>query len=541
MTEQQVRAYHRLSMHQPGQYAPGPGQLHWASQPAPFRRYPGTRLLPLWHRPLDESPDYDAVFAAPCLPAQALNLASVSQLLYDSLALSAWKEAGDSRWALRINPSSGNLHPTEAYLLLPAASLEGAALLAHYAPDSHALEVRSELPDPLARLLAASLPAGGLLLALASIGWREAWKYGERAWRYCQHDLGHAQAALAIAASGLGWQVRQLHGIAESRLDSLFGVDRDNFAEREQIDCLLWIGPVQPGEFALPAALLDGIAALELRGQPNRLSPQQRAWPELACMQALCRAPARPAQAWASAAGYRRPDNPGLLLRPLLHQRRSAQAFDARSGIRTERLHAWLRRLLPGNSPVPLALSGCPPQVDLLLFVHRVQGLAPGLYWLDRCGTGVPPGLRADFAWQPVPAQLPLYCLEQGDARELARFLSCGQAIASDGCVALGMLAHFDRALAAGPWQYAELLRECGRIGQLLYLEAETAGLSGTGIGCFFDPQVHELLGIADSRLQSLYHFTLGRALVDPRISTQPAYAELRRPPRTEQQGVIHE
>jgi nitroreductase len=107
--------------------------------------------------------------------------------------------------------------------------------------------------------------------------------------------------------------------------------------------------------------------------------------------------------------------------------------------------------------------------------------------------------------------------------------------------VALGMLAHFDRALAAGPWQYAELLRECGRIGQLLYLEAEAAGLSGTGIGCFFDPQVHELLGIADSRLQSLYHFTLGRALVDPRISTQPAYAELRRPPRTEQQGVIHE
>ena len=31
------------------------------------------------------------------------------------------------------------------YLLLPAASLEGAALLAHYAPDSHALEVRSDV------------------------------------------------------------------------------------------------------------------------------------------------------------------------------------------------------------------------------------------------------------------------------------------------------------------------------------------------------------------------------------------------------------
>ena len=37
-----------------------------------------------------------------------------------SLGLSAWKVYGTSRWSLRINPSSGNLHPTEAHLILPA-------------------------------------------------------------------------------------------------------------------------------------------------------------------------------------------------------------------------------------------------------------------------------------------------------------------------------------------------------------------------------------------------------------------------------------
>ena len=180
-------------------------------------------------------------------------------------------------------------------------------------------------------------------------------------------------------------------------------------------------------------------------------------------------------------------------------------------------------------------MSGEPAQVDLLLFVHRVQGLAPGLYWLARCdGQPQPQGLRGDFSWQRVHESLPLYRLLEGDARGLAGFLSCGQDIASDGCLALAMLARFDAALAAGPWSYPRLYWECGQIGQLLYLEAEVAGLSGTGIGCFFDDQVHEMLELADSRWQSLYHFTIGRAVWDARLTSAPAYDELRVPPRSD-------
>ncbi|WP_237751692.1 hypothetical protein, partial [Pseudomonas aeruginosa] len=33
----EVLSYHRLSMHRPERYAPGPGGLDWATQPAPFR------------------------------------------------------------------------------------------------------------------------------------------------------------------------------------------------------------------------------------------------------------------------------------------------------------------------------------------------------------------------------------------------------------------------------------------------------------------------------------------------------------------------
>ena len=526
-----VRAYHQLSKHQPQRFAPGPGQLDWATQPAPFRRYAGARLIELYQRPLVESPGYDAVFAAPLSAPAPLSRASVSQLLYDSLALSAWKEAGGSRWALRVNPSSGNLHPTEAYLLLPAGALEADAVLAHYAPDAHALEVRAELPPALADELTRALPSGGLLLGLASIAWREAWKYGELAYRYCRHDIGHALAAVAIAASALGWQVRLLRGIAEARLDGLLGLDREAFAEAEHGDCLLWVGPAQDAELALPEALLSALAALALSGAPNRLSRQTRDWPELERVQALCRAPALPTRSWQAEPGRVVADNPGLPLRPILHRRRSAQAMDGKTGIQAELLLAWLRRLLPEHSPVPLAVTGEPAAVDLLLFVHRVQGLLPGLYWLARGDGQAQSGLREDFLWQRVDPELPLYRLLEGDARGLAGFLSCGQDIASDGCVALAMLARFDQALSEGPWRYPRLYWECGQIGQLLYLEAEAAGLSATGIGCYFDEAVHELLGVADSRWQSLYHFTLGRALWDERLSTLPAYPEHRLPP----------
>ncbi|MEG6655715.1 SagB/ThcOx family dehydrogenase, partial [Pseudomonas aeruginosa] len=54
-------------------------------------------------------------------------------------------------------------------------------------------------------------------------------------------------------------------------------------------------------------------------------------------------------------------------------------------------------------------------------------------------------------------------------------------------------------------------------------------GLSGTGIGCYYDPLVHELLGLTDESMASLYHFTLGRAVWDTRLCNMPAYPALRR------------
>ncbi|MFW5853769.1 MAG: nitroreductase, partial [Thermodesulfobacteriota bacterium] len=58
---------------------------------------------------------------------------------------------------------------------------------------------------------------------------------------------------------------------------------------------------------------------------------------------------------------------------------------------------------------------------------------------------------------------------------------------------------------------------------------AEAHGVRGTGIGCFFDDPVHELLGLKDSTFQSLYHFTVGDPVEDERLSTYPPYHHLKR------------
>ncbi len=60
---------------------------------------------------------------------------------------------------------------------------------------------------------------------------------------------------------------------------------------------------------------------------------------------------------------------------------------------------------------------------------------------------------------------------------------------------------------------------------------AESIHLRGTGIGCYFDDGVHELIGLVedDHTFQSLYHFTIGKALTDNRLQTLPPYAHLQR------------
>ena len=115
--------------------------------------------------------------------------------------------------------------------------------------------------------------------------------------------------------------------------------------------------------------------------------------------------------------------------------------------------------------------------------------------------------------------------MTQGDLRRTAQIVSCHQEIAADGAFSLGMIADFSPTIrGTGAWWYRRLFWEAGVLGQVLYLEAEAAGVRSTGIGCYFDDAFHELLGLTGDEFQDLYHFTVGGPVEDRRLMTLPPY-----------------
>ncbi len=521
-----VRDYHRRTKHAPHRYALGPAFLDWESQPNGFRRFEGARAVALPLRLDAPTPPFGRLDAA---EPQALSAASLGLFLELAFGLSAWKEDGQSRWPLRNNPSSGNLHPTESWVFLPPLDGVGDGPgLYHYAPREHELEERCRLAA-----LPSDLPEGTFLVALSSILWREAWKYGERCFRYCQHDVGHAIAAAGYAAACLGWRLRILREPGDDTLSALLGLGRDDAShahEREHPDLIAVVGPGPLAEPPLRAA--EGVWF----GRANRLSDDHDPWPvvDRAAVFTHRREGLGARGAGEGVVGNAvRPSGSAEPTGAVIRRRRSAQRMKKGSGLARDVFFRLLAATLPSGDVVPWGAFPWAPRLALAVFVHQVEGLEPGLYALIRDGDSLPrlrERTKPTFAWDLVEGSgLPLYVLELGEIRARTSGLCCLQAIAGNGAFSLGMIADFDRTLDEdGAWAYRRLHWEAGMIGQALYLEATAAGRAGTGIGCFFDDEVHALLGFeaGATAWQTLYHFTVGEALEDGRISTLPAYGE---------------
>lgn len=537
-----VLAYHERTKHHPRRYAQGPDQLDWASQPDPFRTFAGAPTVELSLLADGLATAYGDFYKAGVVAPRPLYLDTVAVLFELSLGLSAWKQFRTSRWALRCNPSSGNLHPTEGYALLPPMpGLEAGVY--HYVSHDHLLERRCTLTDAAADRLVAALPADTFVLGLTSIFWREAWKYGERAFRYCQHDIGHAIASVRYAAAALGWSAVLLESGSDADLAGLFGLDRDDAfagvepADREHPAAALLISTRGKQPAVTPAITADVVRDGAWAGRANPLSPNHVAWPVIDQVAKATRKPRTSPRVF----------EPALSVPPLasgsrtaaatlLRQRRSCLGLDGKTGIEPGTFYAMLDRLLPRTGVPPWDALPGPPQLHLGVFVHRVRGLEPGLYLFERDAAaheGLRAELRDTFLWRRpagCPEHLRLFVLHAADLRQTSRTLSCDQEIASDGAFSLGMLADFAGAIRSrGPWWYRRLFWESGVLGQVLYLEAEAAGLRGTGIGCYFDDSFHEMLGLRGDRYQDLYHFTVGKPVEDLRLQTHPPYAHIAR------------
>ena len=118
--------------------------------------------------------------------------------------------------------------------------------------------------------------------------------------------------------------------------------------------------------------------------------------------------------------------------------------------------------------------------IELYIYVHRVSDLEPGVY-----------------RWSPGTRRLEQ--LHVGNVQRAAAFLSLEQSLAANACFALSMIADLKRASQLyGNRGYRYVHFEAGAIGQRLYLGAEALGWNATGIGAFYDDDVHRYLGFLD-------------------------------------------
>jgi SagB-type dehydrogenase family enzyme len=355
-----VSRYHDGTKHHFERLARSLGYLDWASQPRPFRSYADTTYWPLYPAPDADRAGYEPrrvsleeAYRVGRQPAD-LSTPAIGDLLRHALGLSAWKRFNASRWSLRVNPSSGNLHPTEAYVIAPALrGLADKPASYHYVPERHGLELRGLFDDDCWAGAFGS-QQDVVLVALTSIHWREAWKYGERAFRYCQHDLGHACAAVSLAAGLLGWHCRLLPVWSHRHIAAVTGVDRDQDfidAEREEPGCMIALGsaPVECTPEAV-SALVGAASRARWSGRAGQLSEDHVTWSFIDAVAQATEDPGRPTQTGVPASGevVDQPQSSQQIdARALVLQRRSAVAFDGRSTLDRPAFLTMLSRVLP--------------------------------------------------------------------------------------------------------------------------------------------------------------------------------------------------
>ena len=421
----------------------------------------------------------------------------LSQLLYYSAAISASKRVPSTgyRYALRVNPSSGNLHPTEFHFL--TRGLKGwPDGLYHYRPSSHMAEQRARgdfgRGDFGMILDGRSAP---IVLILTSIAWREAWKYRDRAYRYCLHDIGHAWQALALAARAMGCEVSATGIFPDDEVTQNCRLAED---EWPMLIC-------EMRGATIPLREPDATETVWNGGQANRLSEETIVYPSIdgihnaTKLSKLDTSAAATQGAQADSGEVRLP--PASAQRTFgetARMRRSALNFVG--GAQSMSLPQLAAILAAASQPFYADFAGA-RFIQLYLYAHRVDGLPPGVY----------------RHW-PESAKLEL--LRIGDQRVAAAGLSLGQDLAGNACLAFSMIGNLELATQIhGNRGYRYVHFEAGAIGHRLYLAAEALGLAGTGIGAFYDDDVHRYLSLTPEQGQVVYHFAIGYPVPDLRVN----------------------
>ena len=441
------------------------------NRPSPDKIYPGTQSVAL---PRDlVLPRAEARLALKgdlIRSPQPLNLASLAGLLFMAYGFTDRVELGSEVFLYRSAPSAGALYPTEIYLA--AQEIKGLDDgLYHYSLTDFALtRLRQGVPP-------AGVPAPALILA--GLFFRSAWKYLDRAFRYCLLDTGHVAENINLAGPVLGLDTRFTPAFDDDLITGYLGLDRD----REAPLGLVRLGPAPEGS----------AKTSPLTGPPvsEPIARREEVFDLVASAARLTAAPLAQAQgidmAWprGSQIDLPAPDWEGFespTLVQVLQKRRSRRNFKPRAVLRNELARLLDLVVTPGLEDI---------RVNIGFLTNEVQDLADGFYHFR--------------------------VKDRGLERHKGGFLGPGLALSAFSQDWLGranlifvLTAPLERLEEAlGPRALRLAYLDAGRIGQRAYLAAEAFGWGCCGVGAFFDDDVRQDLDLPPGE-EVLYLIPLG-------------------------------
>ncbi len=463
--------YHEQTKHYPNKFAKSLGYLDWENQPNPYKSYYKAPKIPLKisnPKPMPYEKLYIKNFP------KEINIDTVSQFFEYSLALSAIKEYMGSKWMVRINPSSGNLHPEESYLITEKN-------VYHFNVKDFALEKIAKSEEVLVE--------NGAVFILTSIPLRESWKYGKRALRYCLLDTGHAIAAARFSSNLLGWKMKHITEYADGELEKLIGLDKQNFYRNEE--------EIFEAAFYLytdkkPKINFKAFKKLEFLLDYSPLTKNSIRWDIVFNTSKHLK---REESFTPEFKDFPISFSPSLFNAfEIIKNRRSALDFKD-VYIKKDEFLDILDKTLPRNIP-PFDTNAGLNKIDFVIFANRIDGLENGIYYLDRQNNT-------------------LDIIEKGDFSQAAKFINCSQDLGKNSAFSISMV--INKSEIKKDYHYKLAMFEAGMIGHILYLESEAKNLRGCGIGCFFDDLISiDILN--NPNILSLYGFSIGKPILDERI-----------------------
>ena len=417
--------YHNMTKHSYNSVRTDPNRLFWEDQPSTYKNYP----LEYKKYKLDLEKKEDS-------------------FLYHIAGLTTKKTYPGGEYYLRINPSAGALYPNELYFQVrDVKGVEDG--IYHYEVSSSSITLLQSISDEegLEPYLGYSTAMKGYLFLVSAIYYRSAWKYKDRAFRYCLLDAGHLLGCIEAAALLKPHAVQMNYAIDKEKLNRMFGFEeREWFLAGASMAVPIHGSDVKPIEFALP--YVDGSRTFE----QNTLIEQ--AYHETMSLENCKRQIKAPKFTYNT-----------IKLQETLFKRRSQRGFH--EGAITKGQFNYILEMI--HQPI---LSDCDEEINIYMVVNRVLDMPLGLY---KDGEYLSFG---DFARKSGYLCLEQYSLSQQ-----------------------GAVAFF---LTSKAKNYQALYQKAGIIGQRLYVASQYMQIGCSGIGAYYDDEVNEFVGNDEMVLYAL-------------------------------------